>query len=52
MDKNKIVKLGVASFVAAVGYSAYSTFKKIREMKEQEIIDITPNEEVLETPQK
>lgn len=52
MDKDKFVKLGVVGFLAAVGYSAYSTIKKVRALKEQEVIDITPDDNQTDVPQK
>ena len=48
MDKNFFVKLGVVGIVAMVGASAYSTAKRIKIQKEQEVIDIIPEE----TPEK
>lgn len=48
MGKNFFVKLGVVGLVAMVGASAYSTAKRIKTQKEQEVIEITAEE----APQK
>lgn len=48
MDKNTFVKLGVVGMIALVGANVYTNVKRIKAQKEQEVIDITPED----TPQK
>lgn len=52
MNKNKITKIGVLGFLAAVGVAAYTAVKKSRIQQEQEVIDITPNDNAPEGSRK